>query len=162
MKKFDDDFFDALIQTAAASPRRRTNKNLHNNYSDPVQRLFIAMMPDSYVRPHRHSNPIKFEFFMVLKGQLDILILTPEGQLIERVKLDADGECKGIEIPPNTWHCTVCYGPVVFVEVKQGPYEITDDKDFASWAPQEGEAEAMAFIEKMKVLKVGESLVESR
>lgn len=53
----------ALKESAKASPRRRANHNVHKSYEDLVQRLFIAMEPDSYVRPHRHTQQHKWEFF---------------------------------------------------------------------------------------------------
>ena len=51
IKRFDKTLFENLKAQADRSSRRRAHLNVHNNYQDPVQRLFIAMMPDSYVRP---------------------------------------------------------------------------------------------------------------
>lgn len=158
MITFNDDFINPLLAAAKSSPRRRANHNLHSSYDEAVQRLFIAMYPDSYVPVHRHSQPNKWEFFMMVRGELDILIFTEQGTLISRQTLSANGPCNGVEIPPNTWHCTVCSDPVVFAEVKQGPYQVTSDKDFASWCPPENSPDVPAFLQKIKALKVGDSL----
>lgn len=155
IKYFDKGLFSELKKTAVESPRRRANFNVHKSYTDMVQRLFIAMMPDSYVRPHRHVQPHKWEFFMVVEGELDILFFDDEGLVKNKVTLTANGETSGIEIPPNTWHATVCHRPVVFMEVKQGPYEVTDDKGFASWSPQEGSDLVPRFLAMLKRAEVG-------
>ena len=155
---FDKALFETLKQSAEESPRRRANLNVHKSYTDMVQRLFIAMMPDSYVRPHRHVQSHKWEFFMVVEGELDILFFSDDGDVENRVTLTAGGETSGIEIPPNTWHATVCHSPVVFMEVKQGPYEVTDDKSFASWSPEEGSDQVPNFLASLKQAAVGDSV----
>ena len=38
-----------LSQQAQQSPRRRANHNLHDELNDPIQRLAIAMEPDTLV-----------------------------------------------------------------------------------------------------------------
>lgn len=158
MKRFTKQFTDELTQRAQDSARRRAHHNVHEDYAQPVQRLFVSMLPDSYVRPHRHTSPTKWEFFLVVAGTLDILLFDEQGVLTERIALTAGGDTFGLEIPPNTWHCTVCDAPVTFVEVKQGPYEVMDDKDFASWAPPEGEPEVPSALHALKRLQTGQRL----
>ena len=145
----------ALKESAKASPRRRANHNVHKSYEDLVQRLFIAMEPDSYVRPHRHTQQHKWEFFMAVEGSIDLLFFDDNAVLTKRITLSAGGDCVGVEIPPNVWHATVCFEPVVFMEVKQGPYEVMDDKGFASWAPEEGDVAVAPFLEKLKKAELG-------
>ncbi|GGF63474.1 WbuC family cupin fold metalloprotein [Alteromonas lipolytica] len=158
MKKFDLELLSELRAQAEASPRRRAHHNVHEDYQQVVQRLFVCMLPDSYVRPHRHSDAHKWEFFMVVDGCLELLFFDDAGTLTERLALGPGSDCLGVEIPPNTWHATVCHAPVTFVEVKQGPYEQTGDKDFAAWAPVEGDEAVPRFLENMKVLRPGYSL----
>lgn len=158
MKIFDLELLSELRAQAEASPRRRAHHNVHEDYQQPVQRLFVCMLPDSYVRPHRHSQPYKWEFFMVVDGCLELLFFDDEGTLTERMALGPGSDCFGVEIPPNTWHATVCNAPVTFVEVKQGPYEVTDDKDFASWAPAEGDEGVPEFLQQMKLLRPNQTL----
>lgn len=157
MKTFDQEFLSELRAQAEASPRRRSHHNVHEDYKQAVQRLFVCMLPDSYVRPHRHSQSHKWEFFMVVDGCLELLFFDDEGTLTDRMALGPGSDTLGVEIPPNTWHATVCNAPVTFVEVKQGPYEVTDDKDFAAWAPAEGDDEVPEFLLKLKSLRPGQA-----
>lgn len=155
IKVIDRAMLEQLKRDAAASPRQRANVNLHANYDDLVQRLFIAMLPNSYVRPHRHIQAHKWEFFMVVEGSVDLLFFDDKALLTKRVTLAAGSHCVGVEIPPNVWHATVCYEPVVFMEVKQGPYEVTGDKGFADWAPAEGEESVGHFLSLLKSSEPG-------
>ncbi|OJF68850.1 hypothetical protein BK026_08615 [Alteromonas sp. V450] len=157
LKRFDRPLFDALKKRAEQNPRSRANHNIHSSYRDQVQRLFIAMMPDSYVRPHRHQQSHKWEFFMVLEGELELLFFDEHGVLTERLNLEAGGENSGVEIPTNVWHATICRNPVVFMEVKQGPYDESEDKGFASWAPEEGASCVPDFLSSLKNAPVGKS-----
>lgn len=162
IKLVDGALLDKLKCDAAASPRKRANVNLHQHYDDLVQRLFIAMLPDSYVRPHRHIQGHKWEFFMVVEGSVDILFFDDSATVTRRVTLVAGSNCIGLEIPPNVWHATVCFEPVVFMEVKQGPYDVTGDKGFADWSPAEGEESVAHFLTLLKSAESGTQLPLNR
>jgi cupin fold WbuC family metalloprotein len=141
MQQFDTKLFDELTARAKASPRLRVNHNIHTDLNDPVQRLFIAIEPGSYVQPHMHPEAEKWEFFMVVRGRLAALLFDAQGQVTQRRELTPGGDVSGFEIPSNTWHCVVALeSGTIFFEVKQGPYAPLTDKGFASWAPKEGEA----------------------
>ncbi len=107
MKLFDDRLLDELVARAKASPRLRANHNVHAGLDEPVQRLFIAIEPGSYVRPHRHPGKEKWEFFLVLRGRLAALLFDAVGKVLRREELAAGGPVHGFEIPPGTWHCVV-------------------------------------------------------
>ena len=50
-----------LISAAMDSPRKRSHHSLHSSLDAKVQRLAIAMEPDTYVRPpvtRKHGNCI--------------------------------------------------------------------------------------------------------
>lgn len=155
LNRYDRIFCQDLILQAQVSERRRAHHNVHESYEDPVQRLYVAMLPDSYVPPHKHTQDTKWELFMVVQGSIDVLLFDESGVLTDRHTLTAGGNCFCLQIPPNTWHATVCHEPVVFFEVKQGPYTVNNDKCFASWAPKEGDKDVLAFIEKMRRWPVG-------
>ncbi|HGX93144.1 MAG TPA: cupin fold metalloprotein, WbuC family [Candidatus Tenderia sp.] len=149
MLNIDDVLLSALQQQAKASPRRRAHRNIHTELSDPVQRLLIAIEPDSYVKPHRHLDAAKWELFLVLKGRIAALIFDEEGRIEKRMMLSTtSGGQLGFEIPPGVWHCVVALEPdTLFFEVKPGPYVQPTDKDFARWAPNEGEAACASFLQ---------------
>lgn len=147
-----------LSARAAASPRRRANHNLHPALADPVQRLLNAMEPGTYVRPHRHLAPEpKWELFVVLAGAVAVLLFDDTGTVVERLELVADGDLRGVEVPAGCWHSLVVLRPgTVLFECKQGPYVALSDKDFAAWAPAEGEPGAAAMLARLAQATVGE------
>jgi cupin fold WbuC family metalloprotein len=137
-----------LSDTAASSPRRRQNLNVHPVLEDPIQRLFNAMEPGTYVRPHRHARELGWELMMAVRGAFSILTFDDAGTVIDRVDLGADlGPVTAVEICANTWHAVVVMAPgTVMFEVKPGPYCVVSDKDFAAWAPLEGTPEAARYV----------------
>ena len=148
----------ALSAQALASPRQRAHLNIHAELDDPVQRLFIASQPNTYMRPHKHPQGNKDELFLVLQGQMDLLIFDDNGQVLQRTPLHADG-ARAAETPPNTIHGYVCMqADSVALEVKQGPYIPGAPEDFAHWAPEEGSEGAAAFVEWMRQARPGDKV----
>lgn len=141
---------DELSRAAADSPRRRLNLNMHADYADPCQRLFNAVEPDSYLRPHRHTEPPKPECFVAIRGRFHLLSFNDAGTIAERVELAPGGPVVAAEIPAGVWHAIVALEPgSIFFETKPGPYTPLTDKDFAPWAPAEGSAEAPAYLRSL-------------
>ena len=148
MQVFDKAFLDDLTLKAQQSPRGRANHNVHVAYDEVVQRLFIAIEPGSYVCPHRHPEQEKWEFFMAARGHMALLVFDDSGVLERRVELLPSEGSIGFEVPPGTWHTVVALEPgSIFAEVKRGPYTPLSDKDFAAWAPREGDPACQRFNE---------------
>ena len=61
---------DELTKNAEREARKRKNLNLHENLADSCQRLFNAVEPNSYIRPHRHTDPPKPECFIGIRGTI--------------------------------------------------------------------------------------------
>lgn len=142
--------FDVLIQDSRASARRRMNLNLHVSPDAAVQRLFIATEPDTYIRPHRHPEAHKWELLLVLAGRLDLLVFDDSGNVTDRIILEPD-QTRLVELSPGTWHSYVCReSGTVVLEVKEGAYIATAEKDFASWAPPENSAGVQSYLEWMR------------
>lgn len=136
-----------LSGDAAASPRLRKNLNLHAVPEDPIQRLFNAMEPGTYVRPHRHARPEGWEVMLAVRGAFAILVFDEQGTVLHRVELSGSGGPAAVEIPAYTWHAVVSLAPeTVMFEVKPGPYSPLDDKGFADWAPLENDPLAETFV----------------
>ena len=145
-----------LSAQAKGAPRRRTHLSVHAEPKDPVQRLFIAFEPGTYVRPHRHPEPNKWELVVLFGGSIDLVTLDDQGRVAERIALGL-GETRAAEIPPNTWHAYVCREPgTLLLEIKEGPYVPTTPENFASWSPPEGDAAAAAYLERLGTAKPGE------
>ncbi|BCB26026.1 hypothetical protein SKTS_09120 [Sulfurimicrobium lacus] len=131
MKQLTAATLDTLALQARQSPRRRANHNLHEELGDPVQRLAIAMEPDTLVLPHRH--PQTWEMLFPLRGRFLVLHFDEAGRVTERTVLGAD--CQVLENPAGTWHAVLSLdqGGIIF-EVKQGPYMSVGEADQAHWA----------------------------
>ena len=128
MKQLDTAALDNLTAQAQASPRLRANANLHDELNDPIQRLAIAMEPDTIIRPHRHFQT--WELLTALRGRFVVLLFDDEGVVTQRVMLGED--CFVHETPPGIWHGVLSLdsGGVIF-EVKRGPYQPINSADFA-------------------------------
>jgi len=143
-----------LKKEASSAKRLRSHLNLHKTLDAPVQRLFIATNPDTYMRPHRHPEDHKWEFLIVLEGQLDLLIFNDDGVVTQRVELAATKN-RAVEIPPMTWHAYVCKVPgTLALEIKEGAYIPTTEENFAPWSPAENTSESAKYLSWMKEAKV--------
>jgi cupin fold WbuC family metalloprotein len=134
---------NALIQNtinqAKESPRKRKNYNFHKTLDANLQRMLNALEPGTFVQPHKHEDPDKVESFLILTGKMLVIEFDDYGSIVEFTVLSSASGNFGVEIPPKVWHCILPLesGTVVY-EVKDGPYSPIDDKDFAPWAPKEG------------------------
>lgn len=157
LKTFADAQLEALTEQARAAPRRRKNYNLHEQLDDPIQRLCNAFEPGTYVRPHRHPQAGRWELFTVIRGSVGILLFEEGGRVVERIHLGDQGPHYIVEIPDNTWHTVFSLKPgSVLFEVKHGPYEALSDKDFAAWAPPEGDPQVEAFLNWFTEARIGD------
>ncbi|GAB1621952.1 WbuC family cupin fold metalloprotein [Agarivorans albus] len=154
LKIINNKDFSDFSDKAKAAPRQRSHHNLHETLDAGVQRLFIATEPDTYMRPHRHSEAHKWELFLVLKGRLDLLIFNEQGEVTERHSLSPETN-RAIEVPPNVWHGYACMqAGTVGLEIKEGAYVPTPAEDFAPWSPAEGEDGADEYREWMRSAQV--------
>jgi cupin fold WbuC family metalloprotein len=151
MQRIDQALFDQVAQEAEQSPRRRRNHNLHKE-ADLVQRFVNVLQPGTYVRPHRHLREIAgtgFECFVVLQGAIGLILFDGEGEACRWEKLEATGPLRGIELEEVTYHSLVALSrDAVMLEIKQGPYNPSTDKDFLARYPAEGTAEAQDLVAK--------------
>jgi cupin fold WbuC family metalloprotein len=153
MKSLTSSALDALVLQAQQSPRRRANLNLHDTLDSPVQRLAIAMEPDTVVFPHRH--PQTFELLYPLRGRFLVLHFDEAGTVTQREVLGED--CAVIENPAGTWHAVLSLdsGGVIF-EVKQGPYVAVSEADTAPWSRVTSPAAQQALLAWYGRARVGE------
>ena len=144
----DQELFRKLIERARQSPRLRTNHNFHIGMEDNPHRFLNVMARGTYVTPHRHMDPPKAESFVVLAGEIAFFVFDDAGNITERHVLG--GDAVGIDIQPGVWHTlAVLSAEAVCFEVKPGPYSQSNDKDFAPWAPREGQPGAAEYLERL-------------
>ena len=153
MNKLSFNRLSALSAEAQQSPRKRMNHNMHADLADPIQRLAIAMEPDTYIRPHRHLQT--WELLASLRGRFVVLTFDDAGVVIDRAVL---GE--GVSVTETAiagWHAVLSLdtGAVIF-EVKQGPYEPFKEEDFAAWSPAADDDNHKALMRWYRDAEIGQ------
>ncbi len=149
MIRIDESFIDQTSAKAKESSRLRVNYNFHN-LEDPINRLLNAMEPGTYIQPHKHEDPDRFEVFLCMRGRFLVVIFNDEGIITNHTILDAREGKFGVEIPAKTYHTLLSLesGSVAY-EIKEGPYLPANAKNFAPWAPAEGEPGADSYLKKL-------------
>jgi cupin fold WbuC family metalloprotein len=146
----------SVSRDAASRPRLRANFNFHPGDDFPAHRLLNAIEPGSWLPPHRHLDPAKDETIIVLAGALGAVIFDDGGVVVSSRRLDAGGDCCGVDIPHGTWHTVLALVPgTVLFEAKSGPYRPLSAEELAPWAPGEGAPEVAAYAESLRRLFVG-------
>jgi len=149
IKLLTQELLDEVAASSRRSPRQRQNYNFHD-LSEKVQRFVNVLQPGTYVRPHQHLRPPAvngFEFFVVIQGELGIVIMNENGQILRSLRVSAAGPTRAIELPEGTIHTLVALAPdTVILEFKEGPYEVAADKDFLAGFPAEGTAAARELV----------------
>ena len=148
-QRIDEALIDATLLRARSSPRLRANHNLHASHTDGFHRFLNAWVRGTYAAPHRHVAIPKPEAFVVLRGKLACFIFDDAGAVTECAVL-GEGGLFGIDIPAGVWHTLLPVTPeAVCFEVKPGPWDPATDKEFAPWAPREGDPGAAAYAEHL-------------
>jgi cupin fold WbuC family metalloprotein len=146
----DETLTSSVIEEARKSTRLRKNHNFHSDYSDPTNRMLNALEPGTYLRPHKHESPDKWETFLILSGKALVICFDDAGVIMDGAILDHAHGIYGVEIPAREWHTVVALSSgTVLYEVKPGPYVPLDDKNFASWAPVEGSADTNKYLDAL-------------
>lgn len=151
----DAGMIEGLLGEARISARRRAIRRLHSGDWEHCHRMLNALVPGTYVQPHRHPDRHQGEGFIILKGRLALLIFDDDGSVdagLSRVLSPEDGVL-GIDIASGIWHSLVALEECVIYEVKGQPpggYVQADDKEFAPWAPAEGEPSVDGYLRSLE------------
>ncbi len=159
MKIFSADYLNKLTGNARSNPRKRQHLNIHESYRNPCQRLFNAIEPASYIRPHRHATVPRDEFLIAVRGLMALVTFDEWGRVNGIISFGSDkhGEdmTVGAEVPANTWHTVIALKTgCVLLEVKAGPFYPNQPKDLAPWAPEEGSPAALSYLNQLTCLAV--------
>ncbi len=157
IKDFSAEFLDELTQSTKQSSRQRQHKNIHQHYNEPCQRLFNAIGIDSYIRPHRHSIDPKDECLIAVRGRMVLLVFDDIGQVKQIIRFGAQtNEAQqaisvGVNLPAGVWHTVIAEVPgSILFEVKSGPFNSEQAKEYALWAPEENTPEAAEYLMELK------------
>lgn len=138
---------------ARESARQRDIHIFHSGESDTLQRMLNALQPGTYVQPHRHITPPKAESIVLLQGAIGFVPFLDDGSINRDhwLLMDKSCGCIGIDYRAGIWHTFFALAEdTVLFEVKPGPYDAATDKEFAAWAPAEGDAVALAYLAKVE------------
>lgn len=154
MKVFSAKYLNELTVQALTNPRKRKHRNIHESYADPCQRLFNAIEPDSYIRPHRHATDPRDELLIAIRGLMTLVTFDEQGHVTGVLRFGAHGKEEGVavgaEVPTDTWHTVIALEPgSVLLEVKAGPFDPKQPKDLAPWAPLEGTPESLTYLSQL-------------
>lgn len=142
-----------VIEASRSSPRKRMILPLHKSHDALLHRMLNVFQPGSYVQPHRHLDPPKAESIVVLRGAIHFVAFEADGAVARHYTLEAGTPVFGVDIEPGVYHTFFALTEdTVLFEVKNGPYAHSNDKDFAAWAPKEGDPEAAAYLEQLYVM----------
>jgi cupin fold WbuC family metalloprotein len=141
---------EPLLSDASQSQRQRKNYNFHQNADERIHRMIHATNPSTYVQPHKHENPDKMESFIILIGRVLVVEFSENGEITDHIILDPKTENYGVEIPERIWHTLITLEENSLVyELKDGPWNPSDDKNFASWAPTEGDQDCTNYNQEI-------------
>lgn len=134
-----------------ASARKRIIFPIHRTQPAPVQRMLNFLQPGTYVKPHIHRGDGSSESVVLLTGSLHYFIFSADGDVTHHFRAVAGTPSAVLDMEPDVWHSFIVMKPdTVIFECKKGPYEVASDKDFATWAPNEGTVEADEWVKQME------------
>jgi len=143
----DHELLAAANAASRKSPRKRISQPLHKHAGDRLQRMINSLQPGTYIRPRRHASD-RAESLVVLAGSIVYVTFDDEGRVRERLRLAAGSDRVGVDTEGGIYHCFAALEPdTVLFEVKLGPHDPETDKEFASWAPEEGTDGAEVYLE---------------
>ena len=150
MIKINAELISDIQNKASSSPRKRSMHIFHKTMDDTLQRMLNSWQPGTYLRPHKHENPDKREVFIALTGKFVVIEFDDTGNIRDHMILDPFTKEFAAEIGERVFHTVICLEPnSTAYELKDGPYNPIDDKNFASWAPKEGAKGCEEFNQKL-------------
>ena len=128
---------DYLRSKLAGNAKGRVRINLHPDNADTLHEMFIAIRPDSYIRPHKH--PHKSEAFHIVYGEVDIVIFEDDGSIQKVIRLAAGNSSKAFyyRMSKPHFHTLIIKSDLLVVhEITNGPF-VKDGTVFGCFAPAE-------------------------
>lgn len=126
--KLDKELFDSVTREAEQSERLRMNRDMRTTSADQSQRMLNAIEPGTVLPIHRHRGST--ETCIVLRGKAEEIFYDDNGNETERVMMQPDTDCCGVNIEVGRWHKIVSLEPgTVIFEAKDGAYEPLSPED---------------------------------
>ena len=116
----------------------------HQSTDSTVHEMFVTHIAGTVVLPHKRVNGS--ESYCVLSGNLAVVIFDDSGNFIETVHLEARSSTRKfyLRMEEPMFRGIKCFSNCMFLEVKQGPFVVTD----VVWAEWNSADELRQNIEK--------------
>lgn len=153
MKIYENEVdLDHLLELAKKSPRKRASLPLHDHKYGGTRFIFNALLPGTYVRPHKHELDNKNEIIMVYRGSVLPLEFSDEGEILPGYKeVKSSSEIPLVELSEKIYNTILIKEPTVIAEIMKGPYVEETHKTFADWAPsEEDEIMAQRYLKELR------------
>lgn len=144
-KILDEKSISDLKELARSSERNRARICLHDSHDELVQEMLICLYGYSYFRPHKHPASIS-ESYHLVEGKMDIYLLSDNGELIEKVTLEAMGRSNELSAPfyykisKPIYHFVVPRSEfLIYHEVLTGPWNKESNVIEAPFSPEEND-----------------------
>jgi len=127
-----------LQKVALEGSRKRARFCLHPDPDDPLHEMLIVQARGNYVPPHKHKG--KPESFLLLEGEVDVVIFDDKGEVVRIIELSGitGGKIFYTRLPPDTYHTVIFKDEVnIFMETTTGPF-FSNDMIVPSWASSSG------------------------
>ena len=145
--KITQGMVNEAVAMSRKSPRKRIIQPFHATGDNSLHRMFNVVQKGTYIRAHWHRSPPKDEALILMQGAVHVFIFDDQGKILQQFGLKAGTEAFGVDIKACVCHTFVAMeNDTVVFEAKPGPYNPVTDKDFASWAPEEGTPEAADYL----------------
>lgn len=162
MKIFSSEYLNDLTCQARESARLRQHRNIHQSYQDPCQRLFNAIEPGSYIRPHKHASDPRDELLVAIRGVMALVTFDDHGTVTGVLRFGSEKHgseiAAGAEVSADTWHTVIALEPgCLLLEMKAGPFDPAQPKNLAPWAPEEGTSSAQEYLGRLLTESVSQA-----
>jgi len=140
-----------IKEVAKKNPRKRARICAHKSNEQSLHEMMIAICSDSYIHPHRHLG--KSESFHVVEGEVDVVVMTDDGDIKEIVELGdpSSGRNFYYRLSNADFHTLIIWTDMLVVhEVTNGPF-LPEETELAPFAPSEtNHSEALQYIHGLK------------
>lgn len=142
-------FLEELFQKAEKSERKRALSILRSSDKGEIPAImFIASLPGTYLRPHRHPLNDGREILVALSGRMKIILFHEDGKIKETCPF-SPAEVPLVELPAGIYHTVITLEPSAICELYLGIYDPATYKEFAPWAPPENDPAVADYLKKL-------------
>lgn len=136
-----------IKQIAHSNPTRKARYCAHKSVRSEIHEMIIFHEKGTYIRPHKHDK--KSESYLLLNGEMDIILFNDIGKPIKLIQLGTINTNKTFffRMPKPMYRTLIIKKDSVFLEVKRGPF-VKHHVKWAKWAPDFQDQEKVRLYKK--------------